>query len=113
MVFNFELLIPGAPETDSKANPFLKSWGNYIFNLPCHDKRVMQMCIFGIEDLPIISNETRKFCKQMPTSFSTIYTLQCIDKLVDNETRVEYFNGCKPDINKYQSLGPVTKTTQT
>ncbi|VDI10755.1 Hypothetical predicted protein [Mytilus galloprovincialis] len=98
----------GVPETDCKSNPFLtrfKNWGpnSSFFNWPCHGKVIRQICIFGVGDLPLLSKRPEMFANKFFLNYQP-YTLKCLDQLMFNRTRDEYFNGFKLDIAKYRSL---------
>ncbi|XP_076075757.1 beta-1,3-galactosyl-O-glycosyl-glycoprotein beta-1,6-N-acetylglucosaminyltransferase-like [Mytilus galloprovincialis] len=102
----------GVPETDCKSNPFLtrfKNWGpnSSLFNWPCHGKVIRQICIFGVGDLPLLSKRPEMFANKFFLNYQP-YTLKCLDQLMFNRTRDEYFNGFKLDIAKYRSLDFIT-----
>ncbi|CAG2215677.1 unnamed protein product [Mytilus edulis] len=98
----------GVPETDCKSNPFLtrfKNWGpqSSLFNWPCHGTVVRDICIFGVGDLPLLSKRPEMFANKFFLNYQP-YTLKCLDQLMFNRTRDEYFNGFQLDIAKYRSL---------
>ncbi|XP_071131554.1 beta-1,3-galactosyl-O-glycosyl-glycoprotein beta-1,6-N-acetylglucosaminyltransferase-like [Mytilus edulis] len=98
----------GVPETDCKSNPFLtrfKNWGpqSSLFNWPCHGTVVRDICIFGVGDLPLLSKRPEMFANKFFLNYQP-YTLKCLDQLMFNRTRDEYFNGFKLNIAKYRSL---------
>ncbi|XP_071173987.1 beta-1,3-galactosyl-O-glycosyl-glycoprotein beta-1,6-N-acetylglucosaminyltransferase-like [Mytilus edulis] len=107
---NPQLKIPGSykgvPETDCDTKPFLtrfKNWGNHIYNWPCHGSRVRLVCVFGIGDLPLLASRPEMFANKFYLHYQP-HALQCMDQLIYNRTRDEYFNVLKFDVSKYQSL---------
>lgn len=113
---NPSLNVPGSnkgePETDCRIKPFLtrfKNWGDHVFNWKCHGKRVRQICIFGIGDLPLLASRQEMFANKFHFDYQP-YTYQCMDELIFNRTRDEYFNQLKFNTSKYQSLEFIKNT---
>lgn len=107
---NPHLNIPGSykgdPELDCEKKPFLtrfKNWGDYVYDWPCKGKRVRLICIFGIEDLPLLMTRQELFANKFHFDYQP-YTYQCMDELLFNRTRDEYYNILQFDTSMYQSL---------
>jgi len=79
-----------------------------VFNWKCHGKRVRQICIFGIGDLPLLASRQEMFANKFHLDYQP-YTYQCMDELIFNRTRDEYFNQLKFNTSQYQSLEFIKK----
>lgn len=98
----------GTPEgTRTYRKPFLarfKNWeppqGDYL----CQGKYVRDICIFGIGDLPTLSNTIHLFANKFHIDYQP-FALDCMEELHYNRTRDEYLGKLlfKPDL--YSKLG--------
>lgn len=96
----------GEPETDREEKPFLtrfKNWGTGVFNWPCYGRRVRQICIFGIGDLPLLARRPEFFANKFYLYYQT-YALQCIEELHFNRTRDEYLQRLDFQTDYYENL---------
>ncbi|XP_069115349.1 beta-1,3-galactosyl-O-glycosyl-glycoprotein beta-1,6-N-acetylglucosaminyltransferase-like [Argopecten irradians] len=96
----------GEPETSTDVKPFLtrfKNWGNGPFNWPCHGKRVRMICIFGIEDLPLLAQRPEFFVNKLYWDFEH-FALDCLEELIYNRTREGYLQITKFDTTFYENL---------
>lgn len=107
---NPHLRIPGTykgePETDREEKPFLtrfKNWGTGVFNWPCYGRRVRQICIFGIGDLPLLARRPEFFANKFYLYYQT-YALQCMEELHFNRTRDEYLQRLHFQTDYYENL---------
>lgn len=99
-------MFTGEPETDCYIKPFLaryKNWGNFIYNWPCHGHRVRNVCIFGIGDLPLLSTRREMFANKFYLQGDPD-TYNCMEELIFNRTRDEYFGTLQFDTRQYESL---------
>jgi len=100
------LSVSGIPETNCETKPFLarfKNWGNHIYNWPCHGKRVRLICVFGRGDLPLLASRPEMLANKFYMQYQP-YAYECLDELIFNRTRDEYFNVLKFDTSKYEAL---------
>lgn len=107
---NPHLRIPGAykgePETDRIEKPFLtrfKNWGTGVFNWPCYGRRVRQICILGIGDLPLLARRPEFVANKFYLYYQT-YALQCMEELHFNRTRDEYLQRLDFVTDYYENL---------
>ena len=80
-----------------------------MFNWKCHGKRVRQICIFGIGDLPLLASRQEMFANKFHLGYQP-YTYQCMNEFIFNRTRDEYFNQLKFNTSNYQSLEFIKNT---
>ena len=80
-----------------------------MFNWKCHGKRVRQICIFGIGDLPLLASRQEMFANKFHLDYQP-YTYQCMNEFIFNRTRDEYFNQLKFNTSNYQSLEFIKNT---
>ncbi|XP_033758800.1 beta-1,3-galactosyl-O-glycosyl-glycoprotein beta-1,6-N-acetylglucosaminyltransferase-like [Pecten maximus] len=80
-------------------NSRFKNWGN----LPCGGKVVRQICIFGIEDLPVLFGRSELFANKFYWDFQPL-TLDCMEELLYNRTRDGYLNKMKFNSMLYENL---------
>lgn len=100
------VLLLGEPETDREEKPFLtrfKNWGTGVFNWPCYGRRVRQICIFGIGDLPLLARRPEFFANKFYLYYQT-YALQCMEELHFNRTRDEYLQRLDFQTDYYENL---------
>jgi len=72
----------GIPETDTDKNLFItrfKNWGDGPFNWPCYGRRVRQVCIFGVKDLPLLSSRPELFANKFYLDFEPL-TFDCMEE---------------------------------
>lgn len=96
----------GEPETDREEKPFLtrfKNWGTGVFNWPCYGRRVRQICIFGIGDLPLLARRPEFFANKFYLYYQT-YALQCLEELHFNRARDEYLQRLDFQTDYYENL---------
>ncbi|KAJ8315950.1 hypothetical protein KUTeg_005964 [Tegillarca granosa] len=93
---NPQLNIPGSykgePETDSVIKPFLTrfvNWGTPLFDWKCHGKRVRMVCIFGVEDIPLLLSRPEFFTNKFYIDYQPV-ALDCIEEFHYNRTRDQY-----------------------
>ncbi|XP_033758606.1 beta-1,3-galactosyl-O-glycosyl-glycoprotein beta-1,6-N-acetylglucosaminyltransferase-like [Pecten maximus] len=96
----------GEPETSTDVKPFLtrfKNWGGEPFDWPCHGKRVRMICIFGVEDLPLLAQRPELFVNKLYWDFEP-FALDCMEELIYNRTRDGYLQTTKFDTTFYENL---------
>ncbi|CAG5133381.1 unnamed protein product, partial [Candidula unifasciata] len=115
---NPHLGIPGSykgqPETDAVVKPYIArfvNWGvgwldgkgRYPFSWPCGGKRVRRVCIFGVRDLPLLTNRKELFANKFMIDFQPL-TLDCLEEWHFNMTLVEYARKLSIDTTWYHNL---------
>ncbi|XP_052805496.1 beta-1,3-galactosyl-O-glycosyl-glycoprotein beta-1,6-N-acetylglucosaminyltransferase-like [Mya arenaria] len=121
---NPSLAVPGSykgiPETEainftsSGIKPFVarfKNWGVGNYNWPCHGMRVRMVCVFGVGDLPALSQRRELFANKFYDTFHP-YTLDCMEEWHFNRTRDQYLGSPGLDVRWYEELGFVKNKVQ-
>lgn len=106
LAFNPWVSFVGEPETDQLEKPFLtrfKNWGTGVFNWPCHGRRVRQICVLGIGDLPLLARRPEFFANKFYLYYQT-YALQCMEELHFNRTRDEFLQHLDFVTDYYEKL---------
>lgn len=108
---NPHLMVPGSykgyPDTNAVQKPYIgrfvnwgKGWKDGLerlpFSWPCGGKRVRGVCIFGIKDLPLLTNRKELFVNKLHIDYEPL-TLECMEEWHLNMTLLEYVN--KLDFN--------------
>ncbi|XP_061186522.1 beta-1,3-galactosyl-O-glycosyl-glycoprotein beta-1,6-N-acetylglucosaminyltransferase-like, partial [Saccostrea echinata] len=92
-------------DTDfSSTKPYLsrfKIWKNTRY--PCHGQFVRSVCVFGVKDLPILALRPEFFANKFYIDYQP-YTLKCMDELIFNRTRDEYFQRLQFRTDYYERL---------
>ncbi|XP_052806099.1 beta-1,3-galactosyl-O-glycosyl-glycoprotein beta-1,6-N-acetylglucosaminyltransferase-like [Mya arenaria] len=110
----------GIPETEainftsSGLKPFVarfKNWGDGNYNWPCHGMRVRMVCVFGVGDLPALSQRREVFANKFYDTFHP-YTLDCMEEWHFNQTRDQYLGLPGFDVRWYEELGFVKNKVQ-
>ncbi|XP_076444007.1 beta-1,3-galactosyl-O-glycosyl-glycoprotein beta-1,6-N-acetylglucosaminyltransferase-like [Babylonia areolata] len=119
---NPHLHVPGAylgpPDTDAALKPYLsrfKNWGPYWkdgqgrtnFNWPCHGKRVRNICVFGLGDLPLLTSRKEMFANKFHREFEPV-ALDCLEEWLWNMTMDEYSGRIMFDTTFYRTLDVAT-----
>lgn len=101
---NPHLMAPGSYRGPADTNPATKpylaryvnwntNWrdgeGHYIFRFPCYGKRVRDICIFGVGDLPSLTNRKEVFANKFHWDFEPL-ALRCMEEWLLNMTIAEY-----------------------
>ena len=99
--------VSGELETDfGVRKPFLsrfKNWQDAPNALPCSGKYVRSICIFGIEDLPLLARRPEFFANKFHFDYQR-QALLCMDELIYNRTRDEYAQRLDFDTQYYKNL---------
>ncbi|XP_061192186.1 beta-1,3-galactosyl-O-glycosyl-glycoprotein beta-1,6-N-acetylglucosaminyltransferase-like [Saccostrea echinata] len=111
LIHNPHLGIPGSfkgqVETDySLKKPFLsrfKSWRDAPNYWPCHGHFVRGICIFGLGDLPLLARRPEFFANKFHIDYQP-HILLCLDQLLFNRTRDEYFGRLQFETDYYENL---------
>ncbi|KAK7504405.1 hypothetical protein BaRGS_00004271 [Batillaria attramentaria] len=104
----------GPPDTDASSKPYLarfKNWGdNWYdgqgrtnFNWPCFGKRVRNICIFGVGDLPMLTSRKELFANKFHSDFEPV-ALECLEEWLFNMTLEEYAGTVDFDVSFYENL---------
>lgn len=108
--FNPQLGVPGSykgiPETDTYNNRFItrfKNWGTWPFVWPCAGMWVRQICIFGVEDLPLLASRPELFANKFFSDYQPL-ALDCMEERYYNLTRDELLGNRKLDLDFYKNL---------
>ena len=99
----------GQPETDSYQNLFItrfKNWGDGPFNWPCHGKRVRNVCVLGIGDLPLLAKRPELFANKFHLDFEPA-ALDCLEQLHYNRTYDEAIGVTTFNVSFYTKLSYV------
>lgn len=102
---NPHLNVPGsylgsAEETHAEKRPYIArfvnwgtnwkdSLGRLPFSWPCGGKRVRDICIFGVADLPLLTSRRELFANKFDAGFEPV-ALHCLEEWHFNMTLVEY-----------------------
>ena len=81
--------------------------GRFNFNWPCYGKRVRNICIFGLGDLPLLTARKELFANKFHMDFEPL-VLDCLEEWLWNMTMDEYSGRIWFDPSFYQSLDVVT-----
>ncbi|ESO94014.1 hypothetical protein LOTGIDRAFT_104647 [Lottia gigantea] len=96
----------GIPETNTNSKPFLtrfKNWGTWPFDWPCKGKRVRQICVLGIGDLPLLASRKEMFANKFYFDYQH-YALDCLEEFLYNRTRDEYLEKLTFNDSYYKTL---------
>ena len=94
-------LTTGAPETDNERYHFFtrfKNWGDPPFDWPCHGKRVSNVCVFGVGDLPLLSRRPELFANKFYIDYEPL-ALDCMEQLHYRRLRREVRAGSAAEFN--------------
>ena len=72
-------------------------------NFKCHGRYVRTVCIFGLQDLPSLSRSPSLFANKFYYSENPA-VLECLDELIMNRTRDEYYGTLKFNTSFYENL---------
>ncbi|KAJ8315953.1 hypothetical protein KUTeg_005967 [Tegillarca granosa] len=107
---NPQLNIPGSykgePETDSVIKPFLTrfvNWESTPFGWKCYGKRVRSVCIFGVEDIPLLLSRPEFFTNKFYIDYQPV-ALDCIEEFHYNRTRDQYEQDWTFNTTYYENL---------
>lgn len=115
---NPHLMVPGSykgdPETNAELKPYIArfvNWGvgwedhegRYPFYWPCGGKRVRRVCVFGVRDLPLLTDRKELFANKFIFDFQH-WALDCLEEWHFNMTLVEYAGKLTIDTSWYSDL---------
>lgn len=111
LIHNPNLGIPGSFKGDLETDygvqkPFLsrfKNWETSPNSLPCNGKYVRTICIFGVGDLPLLARRPEFFANKFHLDYQR-ESLLCMDELIFNRTRDEYYQRLHFDTEYYKNL---------
>jgi len=75
--------VAGEPETDNVKYRFFtrfKNWGDWVFDWPCHGKRISMVCVFGVGDLPQLAKRPELFANKFYIDYEPL-AFDCIEQL--------------------------------
>ncbi|XP_061186525.1 beta-1,3-galactosyl-O-glycosyl-glycoprotein beta-1,6-N-acetylglucosaminyltransferase 4-like [Saccostrea echinata] len=78
-----------------------KVWRNT--RCSCHGQFVRSVCIFGVGDLPVLALRPEFFANKFYIDYQP-YTLRCMDELIFNRTKDEYYRRLEFKTDYYQKL---------
>lgn len=94
-------------ETDfGVRKPFLsrfKNWEDTANSLQCHGKFVRSICIFGVGDLPLLARRPEFFANKFYYNYQS-QALLCMDELIHNRTREEYYQRLNFDTEYHEKI---------
>lgn len=97
----------GDLETDfGIRKPFLSrfvNWEGLSNSPPCHGKYVRSVCVFGVGDLSLLARRQEFFTNKFYTDYQEA-ALLCMDQLIYNRTRNEYYQRLEFDLQYYEKL---------
>ncbi|KAJ8310522.1 hypothetical protein KUTeg_012387 [Tegillarca granosa] len=112
---NPHLNVPGSyqgePETDPFIKPFLtrfKNWGTWPFDWKCYGKRVRMICVFGVEDVPLLVTSPEFFANKFYSDFEPL-ALDCMEEIHFYRTREQYENNLSFNSTYYENLPFIKK----
>ncbi|KAL3886799.1 hypothetical protein ACJMK2_026770 [Sinanodonta woodiana] len=97
----------GESETDPILKPYMcrfKNWGAGMFNWPCHGMRVRLICVFGVGDLPLLYSRPELFANKFYWNYQH-FAFDCMEELIYNRTRDEFFGTLTFDPTFYRNVG--------
>jgi hypothetical protein len=97
----------GDLETDvGVRKPFLSrfvNWEGLSNHRQCHGKYVRSVCVFGVGDLSLLARRPEFFTNKFHTDYQEA-ALLCMDQLIYNRTRDEYYQRLGFDLQYYEKL---------
>lgn len=97
----------GDLETDvGVRKPFLSrfvNWEGLSNQRQCHGKYVRSVCVFGVGDLSLLARRPEFFTNKFHTDYQEA-ALLCMDQLIYNRTRDEYYQRLGFDLQYYEKL---------
>jgi len=81
-----------------------KNWGDFVFNWPCHGKRVRGICVFGVRDVPLLVQRKELFANKFHLAFHPL-AQDCLEEWHFNRTRDKYLGRVGFDVRWYDQLG--------
>lgn len=106
--------VSGPPDTNALTKPYLAryvnwntNWkdgdGRYNFRFPCFGKRVRNICIFGVGDLPSLTSRKELFANKLYADYEPL-TFSCMEEWLMNMTVAEYAGQVLLNTTFYSSL---------
>ncbi|XP_067660711.1 beta-1,3-galactosyl-O-glycosyl-glycoprotein beta-1,6-N-acetylglucosaminyltransferase-like [Haliotis asinina] len=96
--------------TDYDNKPYIarfKNWGpnapERSFAWPCHGKRVREICIFGVGDLPLLTTRRELFANKFYINYQS-QTLDCLEEWLSERTREEQESRVHLNVTFYEHM---------
>lgn len=115
---NPHLKVPGSykgpPDTNALTKPYLAryvnwntnwkdGYGRYNFRFPCFGMHVRDICIFGVRDLPYLTDRKELFVNKLYSTYQPL-TFNCMEEWLLNMTIAEYAGHIVVNTTFYSSL---------
>lgn len=96
--------------TDYDNKPYIarfKNWGpnapEKSFEWPCHGKRVREICIFGVGDLPLLTSRRELFANKFYINYQS-QTLDCMEEWLSDRAREEQKGPFQLNVTFYEQM---------
>ncbi|XP_050399011.2 beta-1,3-galactosyl-O-glycosyl-glycoprotein beta-1,6-N-acetylglucosaminyltransferase isoform X2 [Patella vulgata] len=112
--YNPHLRAPGGLKDHRKLNhsvlPYIArfknwgtAWGTNYFNWPCQGKRVRELCVFGVGDLPLLTTRQELFVNKLDIEYDP-YAIDCLEEWMNNKESQQLSGESQFKVDFYRNL---------